>query len=81
MLDKLDLVNPRNVQWKRIKFIKAFEPIARRVRTFNSIPKAIESDLAIATTVRPREVEIPFIKVKDLSKVESKNIVLSWPRE
>ena len=82
--DKLDLVNPRNV-WpneKGLSSSKHFESIARRVRTFNSIPKAIEkSDLVIATTVRPREVEIPFIKVKDLSKVESKNISIIFGQE
>tara|TARA_B100000530_G_scaffold322045_1_gene256654 strand:- start:155 stop:841 length:687 start_codon:yes stop_codon:yes gene_type:complete len=82
--DKLDLVNPRNV-WpneKGLNSSKHFGLIAKKVRTFSSIPKAIEkSDLVIATTVRPREIDIPYIKFKDLAKMKSKNISIIFGQE
>lgn len=82
--EKLDLVNPRN-NWpneKGLNSSKHFEKIAKKVRTFKSLSKAIEkSNLVIATTVRHRDIEIPQIKIKDLSKLKQKNISIIFGQE
>ena len=82
--EKLDLVNPRN-NWpneKGLNSSKHFKKIAKKVRTFKSLSKAIEkSNLVIATTVRHRDIEIPQIKIKDLSKLKQKNISIIFGQE
>tara|TARA_B100000927_G_scaffold141987_1_gene114510 strand:+ start:246 stop:932 length:687 start_codon:yes stop_codon:yes gene_type:complete len=82
--DQLDLVNPRNL-WpndKGVKSAKHFEKIAQKVKIFPTIPDAIKkSDIVIATTVRSRGIQIPFIKLEDISKIKSKNISIIFGQE
>ena len=82
--DKLDLVNPKNL-WpneKGLRATKHFEKIAHKVRSFSSISDAIKkTDIVIATSVRPREIKIPSISFKDLSKIQSKNISIIFGQE
>ena len=82
--EQLDLVNPRNI-WpndKGIKSAKHFEKIAQKVKTFSSIPEAIKkSDVVIATTVRPRDIQIPYIKLEDITKIKSKKVSVIFGQE
>ena len=82
--EQLDLVNPRNI-WpneKGIKSAKHFEKIAQKVKTFSSIPEAInKSDVVIATTVRPRDIQIPYIKLEGIAKIKSKKISIIFGQE
>jgi len=82
--EQLHLVNPRN-PWpndKGIKSAKHFTRIAHKVKTFLTIPEAIKkSDIVIATTVRPRDIEIPHIKLEDIAKIKSKNISIIFGQE
>ena len=82
--DQLDLVNPRNI-WpndKGVKSAKHFEKIAQKVKIFPSIPDAIKkTDIVIATTVRSRGIQIPFIELEDISKIKSKNISIIFGQE
>ena len=82
--EQLDLVNPRNI-WpneKGIKSAKHFEKIAKKVKTFSSIPEAIyKSDVVIATTVRPRDIQIPYIKLEGIAKIKSKKISIIFGQE
>ncbi|RZO88612.1 MAG: hypothetical protein EVA57_04760 [alpha proteobacterium HIMB59] len=82
--ENLDLVNPRNL-WpndKGLKSAKHFEKIAKKVKTFTSIPDAIQkSDIVIATTVRPRDIQIPYIKLEDINKIKSKKISIIFGQE
>ncbi len=82
--NKIYLVNPRN-PWpneKGLNSSKHFTSIAKKVKTFSSIPDAIKkSDLVIATTVRQREIKIPQIGVKDIKKINVKNISILFGQE
>ena len=80
----INLVNPRN-PWpneKGLSSSKHFSSIAKSVKTFSSIPEAIKkSDLIIATTVRQRDFNIPQIKIKDIKKIDAKNISILFGQE
>ena len=80
----INLVNPRN-PWpneKGLSSSKHFSSIAKSVKTFSSIPEAIKkSDLIIATTVRQRDFNIPQIKIKDIKKINAKNISILFGQE
>ena len=81
---KIDLVNPRNT-WPNEKGLSAskhFSSIAKSVKIFPTIPEAIKkSDLVIATTIRQRDIKIPQIKIKDLKKINAKNISIIFGQE
>ena len=81
---KIDIVNPRN-KWPNEKGLSAskhFASIAKSVRIFDTIPEAIKkSDLVIATTVRQRDIKIPQIEIKDLKKINAKNISILFGQE
>ena len=80
----INLVNPRN-PWpneKGLSSSKHFSSIAKSVKTFSSIPEAIKkSDLIIATTVRQRDFNIPQITIKDIKKINAKNISILFGQE
>ena len=80
----LNLVNPRN-PWpneKGLSSSKHFSSIAKSVKTFSSIPEATKkSDLIIATTVRQRDFNIPQIKIKDINKMNARNISILFGQE
>ena len=80
----INLVNPRN-PWpneKGLSSSKHFSTLAKSVKTFSSIPEAIKkSDLIIATTVRQRDFNIPQIKIKDIKKINAKNISILFGQE
>jgi tRNA/rRNA methyltransferase len=80
----INLVNPRN-PWpneKGLSSSKHFSSIAKSVKTFSSIPEAIKkSDLIIATTVRQRDFNIPQIAIKDIKKINAKNISILFGQE
>ena len=80
----INLVNPRN-PWpneKGISSSKHFSSIAKSVKTFSSIPEAIKkSDLIIATTVRQRDFNIPQITIKDIKRINAKNISILFGQE
>ena len=80
----INLVNPRN-PWpneKGLSSSKHFSTLAKSVKTFSSIPEAIKkSDLIIATTVRQRDFNIPQIKIKDIKKLNAKNISILFGQE
>ena len=80
----INIVNPRN-PWpneKGLSSSKHFSSIAKSVKTFSSIPEAIKkSDLIIATTVRQRDFNIPQITIKDIKKINAKNISILFGQE
>jgi len=80
----LNLVNPRN-PWpneKGLSSSKHFSSIAKSVKTFSSIAEATKkSDLIIATTVRQRDFNIPQIKIKDINKMNARNISILFGQE
>ena len=80
----INLVNPRN-PWpneKGLSSSKHFSSIAKSVKTFSSIPEAIKkSDLIIATTVRQRDFNIPQITIKNIKKINAKNISILFGQE
>jgi tRNA/rRNA methyltransferase len=82
--DDINLINPKKV-WpndKGIRSSKHFESIAKKVKTFKSIPEAIaKSNMVIATSVRRRDLSIPLINFEDIEKLESKKITILFGQE
>ena len=82
--EEVGLVSPKK-PWpndKGIRSSKHFEPIAKKVKTFNSIPEAIaKSDLVIATSVRKRELNIPLINIEEVNKSKAKKMTILFGQE
>ena len=82
--EEVGLVSPKK-PWpndKGIRSSKHFEPIAKKVKTFNSIPEAIaKSDLVIATSVRKRELNIPLINIEEVGKSKAKKMTILFGQE
>ena len=82
--EEVGLVSPKK-PWpndKGIRSSKHFESVAKKVKTFNSIPEAIvKSDLVIATSVRKRELSIPLINIEEVDKLKAKKITILFGQE
>src|SRR5210317_2532321 len=82
--EDINLINPKKV-WpndKGIRSSKHFESIAKKVKTFKSIPEAIaKSNMVIATSVRRRDLSIPLINFEDIEKLESKKMTILFGQE
>ena len=82
--EEVGLVSPKK-PWpneKGIRSSKHFESIAKKVKTFNSIPEAIaKSDLVIATSVRKRELNIPLINIEEVNKSKAKKMTILFGQE
>ena len=82
--EEVGLVSPKK-PWpndKGISSSKHFESVAKKVKTFNSIPEAIvKSDLVIATSVRKRELSIPLINIEEVDKLKAKKITFLFGQE
>ena len=82
--DEIGLVNPKK-PWpndKGIRSTKHFESVAKKVKTFYSIPEAVaKSDLVIATSVRKRELQIPLINIEEVDKLKAKKITILFGQE
>ena len=82
--EEVGLVSPKK-PWpndKGISSSKHFESVAKKVKTFNSIPEAIvKSDLVIATSVRKRELSIPLINIEEVDKLKAKKITILFGQE
>ena len=82
--EEVGLVSPKK-PWpndKGIRSSKHFESIAKKVKTFNSIPEAIaKSDLVIATSVRKRELNIPLINIEEVDKSKAKKMTILFGQE
>jgi tRNA/rRNA methyltransferase len=82
--EDINLINPKKV-WPNDKGIRAskhFESIAKKIKTFSSIPEAIaKSNMVIATSVRRRDLQIPLINFEDIEKLEAKKISILFGQE
>ena len=82
--EEVGLVSPKK-PWpndKGISSSKHFESVAKKVKTFNSIPEAIvKSDIVIATSVRKRELSIPLINIEEVDKLKAKKITFLFGQE
>jgi len=82
--ENLSLINPRKI-WpnnKGIKSAKHFSTLVKNVKIFKTIPEAIkDSDILIATSVRKRDIQIPLIKVQEISKLKSRKISILFGQE
>ena len=82
--EEVGLVSPKK-PWpnnKGIRSSKHFELIAKKTKTFNSIPEAIaKSNVVIATSVRRRELSIPLINFEEIDKLKAKKITILFGQE
>ena len=82
--DEVGLVSPKK-SWPNDKGIRAskhFELIAKKVKTFNSIPEAVsKSNIVVATSVRRRELSIPLISFDEIDKLKAKKITILFGQE
>ncbi len=82
--DEVGLVSPKKT-WPNNKGIRAskhFELIAKKVKTFKTIPDAIsKSNIVVATSVRRRELSIPLINFDEFYKLKAKKITIIFGQE
>lgn len=80
----LSIVNPRHV-WPNEEGLNAskhFSSIAIKIKVYDNIAKSIKnSDLIIATSVRKRDFNIPFIKLEEIKKMKFQKLSILFGQE